>query len=147
MSKPVRKHCASVSAVISIRSKPASRLQAFCSSSIRKRRIRALVYALRRTPSPGCIHAGANLFYVCDHLADIALLDRHLFLNQMEKRSSTHVHLTCSPRPRLPSWLPPAIKVASDSLAITTLAVLLRSVSPPYWCSPSQRSRSVASGR
>ena len=37
----MRKRCASISAVISNRSKPASRLQSFCFSSIRKRRIRS----------------------------------------------------------------------------------------------------------
>ena len=39
--KPARKCCSRISTMISIRSKPVSRFQAFCSSSIRKRRNRS----------------------------------------------------------------------------------------------------------
>ena len=45
-SRPVRKRCSSISAAISILSKPASRFQAFCSLSIRKRRIRPSLRAV-----------------------------------------------------------------------------------------------------
>ena len=47
-SRPVQKRCVSISAVILILSKPASHSQVFCSSSIRKRRIRpSLCVAVR----------------------------------------------------------------------------------------------------
>ena len=57
---PTRRRCAYIWAIMSIRSKPASRFQASCSSSIPNAAFDH-VCALRQAPSPGCIHAGANM--------------------------------------------------------------------------------------
>ena len=67
--------------------------------------------------------------YFCDHFANVALLSKHFFLNQIKHGvSRTLVHLTCSPRG--PGLLGAALTAAShspDSLAITALVTLLRS--------------------
>ena len=77
------------------------------------------------------------------------ILDRHLFIYHITNGVfQTRVHLTCSPlSPRLSGVAFMAVSHSPGFLAITALVTLLRWVSPPHWCSPSQRSRSVAFGR
>ena len=117
-------------------SKPVSCSQAFCSSSIRKRRI-----------CPSLCVAASSLTRIHSHrrqlvastsamsfLTSLSSID--IFSKPDEKRSVTRVQLTCSPRQRLPSRLPPVVQVPSGFLAIAGLATLLRSVSSPHWRSP-----------
>ena len=116
----------SISVAVSILSKSTSRFQAFCSSSIRKRRIRsslcvaasflARIHSRRRHLVTS---VSATMF-----LTSLFFSTGTFFQNQIKKQSVTRVHLTCTPRQGLPSRRPPVVQVPSGSLGIVALATL-----------------------
>ena len=87
-----------------------------------------LVYALRQVSHQiAFTQAPIYCLYFCDHFADIVLLKRHFFQNQMKNRRVWN-----SRSPDLKSALPRAYRAAlkrPDSPAIIAFVTLLRSVS------------------
>ena len=134
-SRLVRKRCTSISVPVS---------QAFCSSSLRKRRIRpslcvaasslTRIHSSRRQLTAS---TSAITFRTSRSLIGI-------FLKSNEKLSVTCVYLICTPRQSL-SRRPPVVHVLSGSLMIAALATLAPSTG--VFSALAQCSRSLASGQ
>ena len=130
--------------MISIRSKPASLFQAFCSSSIRNRRIRSSLYvevsSLTRMHS--CrrqlvVASSAIIFRALHSLKDI--------FSDSDNNGvfETLVHLYARTVQGCPKGCLQKSKYPGDTGSCGAHPIDV----PPRWRSPSQRSRSVAFGR
>ena len=135
-SRLVRKRCVSISVPVS---------QAFCSSSLRKRRIRPSLCVAASSLTR--IHSRRRQRIIASTSAITFRTSRSfigIFLKSIEKLSVTCVYLICTPRQSL-SRRPPVVHVPSGSLVIAALAMLAPSTG--VFSALAQCSRSLVSGQ